>query len=463
MGWMFVKLKDNKGIALIITFFVITVLFIYLAAFVGISINQNIAADIYRRRIQAYNLAEAGLDHGITQLRTYDPPPVGAFGTILWSSGLQDLAGGTYNVSIEHRGEVVGSPGTRRYRVISTGTFGNKSRTLSNHVQVDNFARYIWFTDSETFSGTNVWFWAPPGQPGVGDHLNGETHTNAHFNIYGDPRFDGYASSTDTYIRFYNNGSPTNLYYTTTNPNPDEPFFEHGVDFGVEPTVMPAQATALRSAASSAGGLLLSGNTTIVLNNNGTMDLTNSTYCSNPLNDCDDAPLPVNGSIFVACGGSKCSAGGSLTISGTLDGRLTIGAQRDIIIPNNIVYVNDPRDDDPINHPELCSDDVLGLISERNVMITNNAPSNLEIDGCIMAMNTSFMRDNYSSGLKGKLTVYGGIIQDQRGPVGTFNGSTGVKLSGYDKNYAYDTRLLNNPPPFMPTTGDYVTLSWEED
>ena len=75
-----------------------------------------------------------------------------------------------------------------------------------------------------------------------------------------------------------------------------------------------------------------------------------------------------------------------------------------------------------------------------------------------------FMLENYWVGpAKGTLTVYGGIIQDERGPVGTFNGSTGQKLSGYSKNYAYDSRLLSSPPPFMPTTGDYVTLAWEEN
>jgi hypothetical protein len=77
-----------------------------------------------------------------------------------------------------------------------------------------------------------------------------------------------------------------------------------------------------------------------------------------------------------------------------------------------------------------------------------------------MALNTSFMLNNWWVGpAKGTLTVFGGIIQDERGPVGTFSGST--KVSGYSKNYEYDTRLLNSPPPFVPTTGDYITLSWE--
>jgi hypothetical protein len=93
-------------------------------------------------------------------------------------------------------------------------------------------------------------------------------------------------------------------------------------------------------------------------------------------------------------------------------------------------------------------------------MISSGAPTNLRIDASIMALNTSFMLTNWWVGpAKGTLTVFGGIIQKERGPVGTFSGTT--KVSGYSKNYQYDTRLLNSPPPFVPTTGDYITLSWE--
>ncbi|MFA5287333.1 MAG: hypothetical protein WC394_03560, partial [Candidatus Omnitrophota bacterium] len=115
---------------------------------------------------------------------------------------------------------------------------------------------------------------------------------------------------------------------------------------------------------------------------------------------------------------------------------------------------------DPVANPS--SDDVLGIISEGDVVIGHDAPSDLEIDGCIMALNSSFYRDDYDSGLKGTLKVRGGIIQKERGPVGTFNAVAGTKVSGYTKDYSYDGRLLNSPPPFMPTTGDYITLAWEE-
>jgi hypothetical protein len=442
MGGIFNRLRNNKGIALITTFLVITVLLIFSGAFVSVSINQNITSDIFRRQVKASNIAEAGLDHAVTWLRAQAAPPVGNR-TNPWG-GIENLGGGTYSVTITDLGLLGGSGNIRRYKVTSTGSFGNVTRVLTNYLQVDNYARYLWFTDREVFGGTNVWFWTQ-------DRLNGPTHTNGHFNIYGNPIFESQARSADDYIRFYNNGHNINL-QQTTNPPYDLPDFQQGVVFGAESTTMPSQALSLRSAASS-GGLYLRGDSTIVLNNNGTMNVTNA---KNGWHNQNMA-LPTNGALFVVCDGKNCKNGGSLNISGTLNGQLTVGAEQDVVIPTNILYAANPR-----TNPS--SDDILGIISERDVVIDDHAPTNLEINACIMAMDTSFMMENYWVGPpKGTLNVYGGIIQEERGPVGTFNGSTGQKVSGYSKNYSYDSRLLGSPPPYMPTTGDYVTLSWEED
>jgi hypothetical protein len=184
---------------------------------------------------------------------------------------------------------------------------------------------------------------------------------------------------------------------------------------------------------------------TLILNNDGTMNVTKAAagYAGNRMNQTDNR--------------AQFDNSGTLTISGQLNGRLTVGASNDVIIPNNLTYATDPRVDP-------TSDDVMGIISEADVMVDDAAPHNVEVDACIMALNTSFMVENWNTmAAKGTLTVYGGIIQDERGPVGTFNGATGNKVSGYSKSYGYDARLLSTPPPFMPTTGDYVTLSWEEN
>jgi len=80
-----------------------------------------------------------------------------------------------------------------------------------------------------------------------------------------------------------------------------------------------------------------------------------------------------------------------------------------------------------------------------------------------MAFDKSFYVENWRYRRpSGKLTVWGGIIQAYRGPVGTFYPSTGKIASGYYKDYHYDKRVIDNPPPYFPTTGRYELGEWKE-
>jgi len=424
---------NKKGAALIAVYMVVAVLLAFGGFVVEVSNTQNSAAINFKQQTQAIGIAEAGLDRALVWLRTQGSPPIGSIPSISQSLPPTGTPIGAYTVAITDLGSPGGSPSIRRYRVRSTGTIGSVSQTVTNYLQTDNYARYIWFTDTESYQGTNVWFWDQ-------DHLNGPTHTNGHFNIKGNPVFDGEVRSVDSYIRYFNNGSNINLPALSNSPN-DVPDFRDTVTLGVDSINMPTQALNLR-AASTNGGLRLTGDSTVVLNSNGTMNVTNAAKGWNNRN----MPLPANGALFVNRG--------NLNISGTLSGRLTVGANYDINITNNILYANDPR------LPGSTSTDTLGIISEGDVMIDEHAPTNLEIDASIMALNTSFMLEEWwTGGARGTLSVFGGIIQKQRGPVGTFSGTT--KVSGYSKEYNYDVRLLSSPPPFVPTTDDYITLSWE--
>lgn len=438
MNNMPIILRNKRGFAFVAVYLVIAVLLVFAGVFVNQSMSQNNAANIYKNQAQAFNAADAGLDHAFMWLRaqaTAGNFPTGT-NTNPWNGGAaQNLGGSSYSVVIS-RIDIAGAPNLFRYSVTSTGIAANMSRSLRKYVQAINFANYIWYTNSESWGGQNVWFIR-------NDELNGPMHTNAHFNIYGkDPGavFGGVASSVDGYIRFYNNGNNINL-SQTTNPPYDIPDFQQGFTFGAQQSAMPGTALNLKTNAAS-GGLSFTKNTQVVLNSDGTMNykVGNGSWQNNQ-------SLPANGALFV---------NGNLTISGTLDGRLTVGASGDVKITNDLVYASG----DPVTNPS--SNDSLGIISEGDVVIDRNAPSNLHIHGVIMALNSSFYLDNYTSGLKGDLIVRGGIIQKERGPVGTFNVSAGQKISGYTKDYAYDSRLLSSPPPFMPSTGDYLTLAWEE-
>ncbi|MDD5078192.1 MAG: DUF4900 domain-containing protein [Candidatus Omnitrophica bacterium] len=427
-------IRDKKGAALIVTYMVVAILLAFGGFVVEVSNTQNSAANNFKKQAQALNIAEAGTDRALIWLRSQSSPPIGSISSITQSVPSTGTALGSYTVTLTDLGSPGSDNSVRRYRIESTGSVGTAAQKITNYVQTDNYARYIWFTNSESYGGTNVWFWDY-------DYLNGPTHTNGHFNIKGSPVFEGEVRSADDYIRYYNNGNNINSSELSNSPY-DTPDFQDTVTLGAESVTMPSQALNLRTASTASGGLRLTGDTTIVLNSNGTMTVTNSAKGWRNYTTA----LPSNGALFV----NK----GILKISGTLSGRLTVGASKDIYITGNILYADNPRQEGS------TSTDILGIISEADVVIDDAAPYNLEIDASVMALNTSFLLENYwTGGAKGTLSVFGGIIQKQRGPVGTFSGTT--KVSGYSKNYDYDSRLLSSPPPFLPTTGDYVTLSWE--
>jgi hypothetical protein len=77
------------------------------------------------------------------------------------------------------------------------------------------------------------------------------------------------------------------------------------------------------------------------------------------------------------------------------------------------------------------------------------------IDAAILAINQSFVVNNYSLGSQeGKLIIYGSIEQYARGPVAILG------TSGYSKYYTWDPLLpFVSPPDYLVPTMSSWTLS----
>jgi hypothetical protein len=83
------------------------------------------------------------------------------------------------------------------------------------------------------------------------------------------------------------------------------------------------------------------------------------------------------------------------------------------------------------------------------------------IHAVVLALD-NFLAENHNSGPsnfedcnttdwgRGCLLLTGGIIQRQRGAVGTGGGT------GYLKRYSYDACAATDPPPYFPTTGHFI-------
>jgi hypothetical protein len=217
-------------------------------------------------------------------------------------------------------------------------------------------------------------------------------------------------------------------------------------------------SSSLKTIATSSG-LEVSGTTTLTFNGGTvTVKTTSSTQTYT---------IPASGGIiYVANVGTSTSGSQSGTIyleGGTVTGPLTVASEASMYVENNITYTHNP-----VTTPTTT--DALGLISRDNIYVDGPAPTALTIDAAMIAAGTSgdgsagsFSVIGYNTMTPtGTLTVYGGIVQEVRGAVGTANGSGGVG-TGYAKNYSYDPRFLTKPPPDYPVISSKINFSqWQE-
>ena len=170
---------------------------------------------------------------------------------------------------------------------------------------------------------------------------------------------------------------------------------------------------------------------------------------------------------------------GDVAVSGTVRGRLTVAASGDIIIADDIRYAIDPA-------VGSC-EDILGLFAGGEIVVAHNpvnAPWRIRsnagepyrtfddtssefIHGFILTLD-EFGVEAYNEGAsnaedcestnwgRGCLYITGGIIQRQRGAVGTSGGT------GYLKRYSYDPCGATQPPPYFPTTGRFARSTFYE-
>ena len=348
---------------------------------------------------------------------------------------------------------------TGAFRIRSTGFAGKRKRSIVATLRRKSFIDYLYFTEYETSDpatyDTNQQDWASDNCVEyralrnsacreirfiTQDDIRGPLHTNDSALICGTPTF-GSTTSDAIELNGVSPGWEADNGCGGSSPDFDGTLVHPG---GILP--MPPSNTELKNAA-LAGGSTYNGETTIVFTSSGGMTVNGVSRA-----------LPANGVIYVSstavCPGYSleqnygAQAGcGNVRVSGTYNSDITIGADNDIIVmndfrrgatgalaglvANNFVRVYHPVDD---RDDGDCDND--------------GGPGGITIEAAILALNHSFIVDNWYCGNDlGTLTVYGAIAQRFRGPVGT--GSGGNVSTGYAKDYNYNPRLKYREPPFF--------------
>jgi type II secretory pathway pseudopilin PulG len=395
-------------------------------------------------------------------------------------------------------------------RLRSTGSMNGITRSLSARLNPNGFLQFIYHTDKEDqdpvlYSGGNAtieakcnqyYYFTSAAKPGrssyspdpcreiqftTGDTINGPMHTNDAMQINGSILFTSPKTETSWVTtqtnKWWGSGTPSGSGYRPVYAPPVQ--------------IPPSNASLLANATSV--GCVYSGATRITFTSDGKMTVLspNTAVSTGCYPSGADKSVPVVGItippvMYVNDYSGTCAKKAGVTIglgypltgelpttdsdytgpdyscnrgtayvSGTLNGTTTLGSAQDIVVVSNLVY----------NNQTGSSDDILGLIPTHFMWIYHpvkaSDESNMlgtpvtEVDAAILAVADSFIVQNYnlgapiSSGSSNKLTVFGAIAQNYRGPVGT--GTVTAASTGYLKNYNYDTRFARGaqPPYFL--------------
>ncbi len=379
-----------------------------------------------------------------------------------------------FSTCIENDQSSMINPATGAFRIRSTGTMGSRKRSIVATLRRKGFIDFLYFTNRETSDPSTYSSSADQTQASSecdaprqsrtsfcsrisfidADEIRGPFHSNDSILVCGSPDFGVDAND----IIELNQNSPG---YFATNGCSAAPNFKGTLSYPSGVLPMPTSNAELRNTATSA--YQFNGNTRILLKGD-TMDVT---Y---PGGSKTGLALPANGVIYV--NNVACSQGyqrtntfrtsdalqstcGDVQVSGTYNKDITIGADNDIIVTDDLkrggsapgvlaglIANNFVRVYHPVNYSSgNCAGNATG------------GPGSITIEAALLALNHSFIVDNWFCGSPvGTLTVYGAIAQYYRGPVGTFLG--GNVASGYVKSYDYNYRLKNREPPFFITPTD---------
>ena len=393
----------------------------------------------YYLDMNAHNIAVSGANMGANQI-FLDPA---------WTAGLHDIPfdDGTIDVSVD----ILDATKNIR-RITSIGTYKDISDTVLVTLQPSKFSKFAYYSVSE--GGTIYWT--------TGDTVWGPIHTQDYLNVSGSPVFMGKTTSLlglkseNGYWKYSGYGWHRTKVWVST----DTPQFVGGFESGVDKPLPSASVTDVQADALS-GGYNFTGHDTVYVTFKDDSISYKYSYNSTPTTVLGSSLAP-NGVIF--------ATDATLRLQGTVSGRYTVGASSvtttsgwhtittggNVYLDNDLVYKTNPQ-----TNPN--STDMLGIVSERNVLITNNTANNsdINIDASIFCQDGGFGAEDYSTRPpSGNINLLGGIQQNVRQAVGTFD-SSGI-TTGFNKRYKYDDRLLYSSPPSYPNTGSFEIVSWYE-
>ena len=363
-----------------------------------------------------------------------------------------EVLGGTGSVSLRRERPFAseGNPFVVHKILTARGTYQGETVEIEVRTRRREFSRYSYFTVIEPI----IYFTD-------GDVLNGPVHTNGTIHVNGDAEFNG----------------PVTAANGCDGCSSHDPDFNGEKDLNADEIDLPVEVPELAQEASANGLRFTDDKVKVEFKNDGTANITNYQqtgsqtkcvertywgYCT----ETKDFPVysetgsTQNYDLQDPSFNGIISASEKMEVEGTLNGDVTLHSEKDVEIMGDVRY---DHLENPPENPDPAKEDFLGIVSEGHTIVDKEAhetdgSEDLDIHASIMALaeDGSFYVEDYDEGSeRGQLNLLGGLIQYERGAVGT------SANTGYLKNYTYDERFLGRAPRGFPPSDIYDFVSWK--
>jgi hypothetical protein len=455
--------QSNHGEVMVLLMFLIFIFSVTMLPIISYSVIESRVIKANASKEKAVQIAEAGLNYYQWHLAHY--PSDFKDGTNTAGPYVHTYIDTDAQTVIGSYSLVITPPvtGSTIVTIASTGWTSdnpNVKKTITAKYGIPSLAVYSFLSNDV------IWI-------GSGETINGQMQSNNGI------RFDGSgnapissAKSTYTCDSSQGSGCPSTKNGVWGSASSGvQSFWQYPVP-AVDFSALTSNLASLKSSAQSSGIYLPPSNAngySIVFNSNGTVSVykvtaLNSTSTGWDVNNVahnEDieyktrslqytVAIPSNGIIYIE---------DDTWVEGTVSGKVMLATAKlpyasstapSIYIPNNIVYA--AKD----------GTNILGLLSQQDIIVTPGAPTNLEIDAALISQNGSTEFLYYSSPVtKNSITIYGSIMTFGQWTWTWVNGG-GQNISGFTTTTdTYDNNLLYSPPPGFPlSAAGYKQLTW---
>ena len=411
--------RSEAGVAMIIAITVVMLLTLITLTIYTQAIQQLPIARHDQDHETAVHAAEAGIDEYLSRLAqnanywaTTDPTNL-AFTSFVPVAG-PSANGESFRYSVDTSSAFT----TGIVYLTASGKSRNVIRTVRVGLRRQGFLDYLWFTDHERIDpalrsesdpncflygwqynpSTSKWGPDPNNCNGLvywttSANLTGPVHSNDSFFVSGNPTF---SQAPESYFnsgpsgggpgadKFAAEGTVvTKTAWGTASPSGMKGGPKSGTNLQFPATATSIKSQADKAATGSPTGCLYTGPTTItlkVVGGVGKMNVSTQTPTTGNTHlnagcvgatPTTDLNLPANGVIFIennpTSGTDRITSGcaspcsGDVSVKGTLKGQLTIAAEDDVTIIDDVTYNTYPG-----------GTDVLGLVASNNVAVCHN-------------------------------------------------------------------------------------------